>query len=105
RCASVNYSANQLGLSQSCFGVAPNTVADSTIRQYAAQNSWGLGGLLPSSDNFSALGPADNAKCGTGATAVHGYVVTISWTYNLINRWVFPPVTLRATSCFPVNVS
>ena len=42
RCASVNYSANQLGLSTSCFSIAPNTVTDSTIKTYAQNNSWGI---------------------------------------------------------------
>ena len=106
RCASVNYSANQLGLSQSCFsGVAPNAVTDTTIKQYAVQSSWGL---VPTSSNVTVHSPADsppdaNAKCGTGATAVPGYVVTISKSYNLIH-YIFS-VTLNATSCFPINVS
>jgi hypothetical protein len=104
RCASVNYSAKQLGLTQSCFtGVAPNAVTDSTIQQYAAQHSWGV--LVPSSSSFTVRSPTDDppAKCGTGATAVPGYVVTISSNYNLIS-FIFP-MTLRATSCFPINVS
>src|SRR5437660_4255970 len=49
RCASVNYSAKQLGLTQSCFAVAPTDVTNSTIQQYAAQSSWGL---VPSSSSF-----------------------------------------------------
>jgi len=107
RCASVNYSAYLLGyLTQSCFsGVAPNAVTNSTIQQYAVQSSWGL---VPTSSNVTVHSPADsppdpNAKCGTGATAVPGYVVTISKSYNLIH-YIFS-VTLNATSCFPINVS
>src|SRR4249920_469420 len=50
RCASVNYSASLLKdaagnplLTQSCFpGVAPTDVTDATIKQYAAQSSWGI---------------------------------------------------------------
>ena len=63
RCASVNYSANQLGLIQSCFAVAPNTVTNTTIQQYAAQSSWGI---VPPSSSFIVHSPPDaSAKCGT----------------------------------------
>jgi Flp pilus assembly protein TadG len=97
RCASVNYSANQLGLTQSCFAVAPNAVTDTTIQQYAAQSSWGI---VPASSSFTVHSPpAASAKCGTDP----GYVVTVSPTYNLIN-YLFS-VTLTATSCFPINIS
>jgi hypothetical protein len=102
RCASINYSANQLGLSQSCFSVAPNAVTATTIKQYAAQSSWGI---VPASSSFTVhIPPGDaSAKCGTGASAIPGFVVTISQPYNLIH-YIFP-VTLTATSCFPINVS
>ena len=104
RCASVNYSAKQMGLTQSCFSVAPTAVTTATIQQYAAQNSWGV---VPSSSSFTVRAPpAVNATCGTNAVTgvpVPGYVVTISRTYNLIN-YIFSP-TLTATSCFPINVS
>jgi Flp pilus assembly protein TadG len=97
RCASVNYSANQLGLTQSCFAVAPDAVTDTTIKQYAAQSSWGI---VPASSSFTVHSPpAATAKCGTDP----GYVVTVSPTYNLIN-YLFS-VTLTATSCFPINIS
>jgi Flp pilus assembly protein TadG len=97
RCASVNYSANQIGLTQSCFAVAPNAVTNSTIQQYAAQNSWGI---VPPSSSFTVnTPPSVSAKCGT----VPGYVVSVSYPYNLIN-YIFS-VTLTATSCFPINIS
>ena len=66
RCASVNYSANQLGLNTSCFivdgaAVAPSTVCGGSpgcdsatatpyIQKYAAQNSFGL---VPSFSSFT----------------------------------------------------
>ena len=55
RCASVNYSANQLGLSQSCFivsgsAIAPSSVTTTNIKQYAQQNSWGIN---PASANLT----------------------------------------------------
>src|ERR1700719_4356947 len=80
RCASVNYSANQLGLTQSCFSVAPSAVTASTIQQYAAQSSWGI---VPSSSSFTVhIPPGDaSAKCGTNP----GYVVTVSQPINLIS--------------------
>jgi Flp pilus assembly protein TadG len=97
RCASVNYSANQLGLSQSCFSVAPSTVTTSTIRTYAQQHSWGIN---PSSATFTVTGgsPTTNT-CGT----TPGYKVSASYPYNVIN-YIFN-LTLSAQSCFPINVS
>jgi Flp pilus assembly protein TadG len=110
RCASVNYSANQLGLSQSCFtvsgtAVAPNAVTNANIKQYAAQHSWGI---VPSSSSFTIACPAGVSlgcasagtnKCGTQP----GYLVSVSQAYNLI-QYIFS-VSLTATSCFPINVS
>ena len=58
RCASVNYSANQLGLSQSCFTVGGSQAPSrdtTTIKTYAAQNSWGLNPSL-STSNFTVTG-------------------------------------------------
>jgi Flp pilus assembly protein TadG len=97
RCASVNYSAYQLGLTQSCFAVAPSAVTDTDIKQYAVQNSWGI---VPASSSFTVHSPpAATAKCGTDP----GYVVTVSQAYNLVH-YLFS-VTLTATSCFPINIS
>jgi hypothetical protein len=106
RCASVNYLANQLGLSQSCFvvdgaAVAPSTViADTTntyIKKYAAQNSFGL---VPSYTSFAVTltEPASGA-CSTNV----GYQVTATYTFNVIT-YIFSP-TLTATSKFPINCS
>jgi len=103
RCASVNYSANQLELSQSCFtgsgGVpTPSTVVSSPstyVPTYAAQHSWGVN---PSSATFAVTGGiATTNTCGT----TPGYEVTARYpfTYFLFN------VTLHAQSCFPINVS
>jgi Flp pilus assembly pilin Flp len=112
RCASVNYSANQLGspvsTTPSCFGVAPSTVCGSPpgcnsatatpyIKNYASQNSFGL---VPSISHFTvtqALPPG-----GSCPTTV-GYVVTASAPYNLIN-YIFS-VTLTATSKFSITCS
>ena len=112
RCASVNYSANQLGLNTSCLtdpnsGVpTPSTVVGNTtyIQQYAAQNSWGI---VPSS-GFTVNAPptaGGTGQCGTDSfgNSIPGYVVSVSHLYNLIN-YIFS-VTLTATSCFPINVS
>jgi Flp pilus assembly protein TadG len=96
RCASVNYAANQVGLNQSCFAVAPNTVTNTTIQQYAAQNSWGI---VPSSSSFTVTPPTGGGLCGTNKR----YVVTVTHTYNLIN-YIFS-VPLTAASCFPISLS
>jgi Flp pilus assembly protein TadG len=104
RCASVNYSAKQLGLTQSCFAVAPTDVTNSTIQQYAAQSSWGL---VPSSSSFTVLSPPNaSANCGTdtNGNVVFGYVVSVSYAPTLIG-YIFPSVTLNAKSCFPINIS
>ena len=110
RCASVNYSAYQLGLSQSCFTVggvpvAPSTViADTTcgyIKTYAAQNSWGLNPAL-STSNFTVTNTGTIA-CTTTCGANPGYQVTASYPYNIMN-YLFH-LTLTANSCFPINVS
>ena len=114
RCASVNYSANQLNLTQSCFtvsgtAVAPSAVTNANIKQYAAEHSWGI---VPSSSSFTvacpvgvSLGCASTGsnKCGTAANAQPGYRVSVSQAYNLVN-YIFS-VSLTATSCFPINVS
>jgi Flp pilus assembly protein TadG len=106
RCASVNYSAAQLNLQQSCFGVVPTAVTNNNIQTYAAQNSWGI---VPSSGftvnpppNTGATGlPVGTGKCGTNSGSPPGYVVAVSHQYNLIN-YIFS-MTLTATSCFPIN--
>jgi Flp pilus assembly protein TadG len=111
RCASVNYSANQIGLNESCFTaffkdadvnpVKPSEViADPTyIEKYAAQNSYGLN--LPH-DTFTATmsNSVNNPMCGTNN---FGYLVTATYTFNLIN-YIFS-VPLTATSCFPISAS
>jgi hypothetical protein len=109
RCASVNYSANLLGLSQSCFivsgsPIAPSSVTTTNIRTYAAQNSWGVSPSL-STSNFTVTGGDLTANtCGTTANPVPGYVVSASYTYRIMN-YKFFGVPLSATSCFPINVS
>jgi Flp pilus assembly protein TadG len=111
RCASVNYSANQLQFSQSCFGVAPSTViADTTcgyIKTYAAQNSLGVNPSL-STSNFTVTPPTNTGNiCGapSGGTcgANPGYIVSASYHYNIMG-YLFSP-TLSAQSCFPINIS
>jgi Flp pilus assembly protein TadG len=106
RCASVNYSANQLGLSQSCFivsgsAIAPGSVTTTNIKQYAQQNSWGVNPATTNLSYFSVTGgsPTTNT-CGT----TPGYKVTASYPYNIMN-FQFIGLTLGATSCFPINVS
>ena len=114
RCASTNYSAFLLGLSQSCFtvsgtAVAPSAVTNADIQQYAAQHSWGI---VPSSSSFTvacptgvSLGCASTGtnKCGTtpGGTPVPGYSVSVSPRIDLIN-YIFL-MTLTAKSCFPIQ--
>jgi Flp pilus assembly protein TadG len=91
RCASVNYSAKLLTLSDSCFGVAPSTVTDATIKTYAQANSWGVN---PASATFTV-----NHTCGTAP----GYQVSASYPYDVLN-YIFN-LTLTAESCFPINLS
>ena len=105
RCASVNYAANQIGLSQSCFTdpvtlrPTPSTVVGSPstyVPTYAAQNSWGMD---PSSGTFNVTGgSATTNTCGT----TPGYKVTASYGFTI--GYLFN-VTLGAQSCFPINVS
>jgi len=113
RCASVNYSANQLGLSTSCFSVdgaavAPSTVCGGSpgcnavtatpyIQKYAAQRSFGL---VP---DFSSFTVTQTLPTGGSCPTNIGYVVTASAPYNLIN-YIFS-VTLTATSQFPITCS
>jgi hypothetical protein len=106
RCASVNYSANQIGLNQSCFtgsgGVpTPSTVVGSPstyVPTYAAQNSFGIN---PSSATFTVTGgSATTNTCGT----TPGYLVTASYSYTIMT-YPLLNVTLGAQSCFPINVS
>ena len=114
RCASVNYSANQIGLNTSCLtdptsGVpTPSTVVGNTtyIQQYAAQNSWGI---VPSS-GFTVNAPTTaggTGQCGTDSfgNSIPGYVVSVSHLYNLIHYLSIFSITLTATSCFPINVT
>jgi len=102
RCASVNYSANQLGPPvsdvPSCFGVAPSAVTVTNIRDYAVAHSFGL---VPSFSSFTVtpILPTAGGSCATNI----GYQVTASAPYNLIN-YVFS-VTLTATSKFPIDCS
>jgi hypothetical protein len=112
RCASVNYSANQLGApvstTASCFGVTPTTVCGAPpgcnsltaipyIKNYALQNSFGL---VPSLSNFSVTPTLPTG--GPCATNV-GYVVTASAPFNLI-PYIFS-ATLTATSTFSITCS
>jgi Flp pilus assembly protein TadG len=106
RCASVNYSANQLGLSQSCFvvsgsAIAPSSVTTSNIKQYAQQNSWGINAATDNLSYFSVTGgsPTTNT-CGT----TPGYLVSANYPYSVMN-YLFFNVTLTAKSCFPINIS
>ena len=100
RCASVNYSANQLGLSQSCFTVSgtptPSAViADNTysyIKTYAQQNSWGI--------NSSANTTYSVAR---GTCGTNSYQVSASYPYDIMG-YIFT-LTLGANSCFPINIS
>ena len=109
RCASVNYSANQLGLGQSCFivsgsAIAPGRVSITNIKQYAQQNSWGINQGIANLNSFIVSGGSPNANtCGTTTNPVPGYLVSVSHQYNII-RYLFSP-TLSAQSCFPINVS
>jgi hypothetical protein len=97
RCASVNYSANQMGLNTSCFGVAPGAVTNDTIKQYAIDHSYGL---VPAIDKFNVtFTPPPAGVCGTG----YGYQVTASAPYNLMH-YIFS-LTLTASSKFPINCS
>ena len=112
RCASVNYSANQLGspvsTTPSCFGVAPSTVcggppgcASATaapyIKSYVLQNSFGL---VPS---ISHLSVTQTLPTGGSCPTSVGYVVTASAPYDLMN-YLFS-VTLTATSKFSISCS
>jgi Flp pilus assembly protein TadG len=115
RCASVNYAANQIGLNTSCFtdpntgSPTPSTVIGdkttfTTIKQYAAQNSWEAGG----NDTFTVNPPptipggTGTGQCGTNSsgTAIPGYEVSVSHFSDLIH-YIFR-VTLTAKSCFPI---
>jgi len=94
RCASVNYSANQFGLSTSCLivdgaAVAPSTVcgappgcdsatATPYIKKYALQNSLGL---VPSLSSFTV---SQTLPPGGSCPTTVGYVVTASAPHNLI---------------------
>jgi hypothetical protein len=101
RCASVNYSANQLGPPVNtvigCFGVPPNAVTNDIIKQYAKDHSYGL---VPSFDSFTVtLTTPPAGVCGTD----YGYQVTASAPYDLLH-YIFS-ATLTATSKFPINCS
>jgi len=112
RCASVNYSAKQLNLTQSCFtpycndsGGKPVTpaevIADNTytcIRQYAALNSYGL---VPSYTSFAVTltTPVAGGACSTNV----GYQIIATYTFNVIS-YIFSP-TLTAQSKFPITCS
>jgi hypothetical protein len=113
RCASVNFSAYQLGppvsTTAGCFGVSPTTVCGSTppcnsttatpyIQNYAAQNSFGL---VPSFSNFTVT---QTLHTGGGSCPTNvGYVVTASAPFNLIN-YIFS-LTLTTTSKFSITCS
>ena len=99
RCASVNYSANQVGLNTSCFivdgaAVAPSTVcgggppgcdaatAAPYIKKYAIQSSFGL---VPSYSNCSTCFAVTQTLPTGGLCSTNtGYLVTASVPYNLI---------------------
>ena len=104
RCASVNYSANQLGLSQSCFivsgsPIAPSSVTTTNIKQYAQQNSWGINQGIANLNTFVVSGGSPNTNtCGANP----GYLVSASYHYNIMGYLLSP--TLSAQSCFPINI-
>jgi Flp pilus assembly protein TadG len=96
RCASVNYAANQAGLTKSCFSpTAPSAVTQSIVQSYAAKNSYGLN--LPAS--IFTVAPLNTAKCGSNT----GNKVTATYQFNLIH-YVFRTffMTLSAQSCYPI---
>ena len=105
RCASVNYSANQLGLSQSCFivsgsAIAPSSVTTTNIRQYAQQNSWGVN---PSLATFyfvaSGSGSPNTNTCGTTLTRFPATRLPQAITYNIM-RYLFHPDAQRYNPVF-----
>jgi hypothetical protein len=108
RCASVNYSAYQIGLDTSCFTdpvsrhpTPSEVIADTTntyIKQYAINNSFRL---VPSFSDFTVTPPPPTTP--GACPADYGYVVRASHLFNLIN-YIFS-VTLTATSKFPINCS
>lgn len=98
RCASVNYSAGQMGLNTSCFGVAPSAVTNNIIKQYALDHSFGL---VPAISQFTVTPPP---SIGAGVCPTnYGYQITASAPYNLIH-YIFS-VTLTAASKFSINCS
>ena len=104
RCASVNYAANKLNLSQSCFivsgsAIAPGSVTTTNIQQYAQQNSWGINPSLGTFTVAPGSGSPTTNTCGT----TPGYKVSASYPYNVMH-YIFN-VTLTARSCFPINIS
>jgi Flp pilus assembly protein TadG len=108
RCASVNYAANQLGLSQSCFivsgsPIAPSSVTTANINQYAQQNSWGINPSLATFTLAPGSGSPNTNMCGTTTNPIPGYLVRASYHYTIMS-YLFSP-TLSAQSCFPINVS
>jgi Flp pilus assembly protein TadG len=98
RCASVNYSANQLSLSTSCFPQAPSAVTIANIQAYAAANCYGIPAACASA-NYTVTAKPTSGAC----SAYPSYQVTASYPYSVI-RYLFH-FTLTATSCFPINVS
>jgi hypothetical protein len=120
RCASVNYSANQLGPPvsdvPSCFGVAPSTVCgpppgcDSStatpyIKNYALQKSGGSDGVLvPSISGFTVAQTLPGGLCPPSSGPQPSYVITASTPpINLIG-YIFS-VTVTATSQFLISCS
>ena len=117
RCASVNYSANQLGspvaTTPSCFGVTPSTVCGSPpgcdigtatpyIQAYALQNSFGL---VPTNTVFNVqeYAPVSGQPCPINVGTNASYLVTASAPYNLLN-YIFS-LTLTARSQFSISCS
>jgi TadE-like protein len=113
RCASVNYSANQLGpplsTTTSCFGVAPSTVcgtppgcdsatATPYIKSYALQKSFGL---VPSVSHFTVTQTLPGGLCPPNSGPQPSYVVTASAPYDLINYIL--SVTMTAKSQFSIT--
>jgi Flp pilus assembly protein TadG len=110
RCASVNYSAYYQftpPLNTSCFtdpvtghptpSEVINDASNTYIKQYAAQNSFGL---VPPSTKFGVT--LTEPKAGACSTN-DGYQITATYTFDVIT-WIFSP-TITAQSKFPITCS
>jgi TadE-like protein len=96
RCASINDAAmNARWTTSLCFpGTQPSDVTNAMIKSYAANNSWGV------NPPTSAFTVNQGVSCGTGTG--NGNQVTASFTFNLMNNYIFSP-TLTAQSCYPTT--